>query len=142
MKLPEKFKDPKRSMGFRERVPLHSGMMVVAFTNEPEEINGQMVNKADMKDILECRIYWGKGDTAYCIVWIHGNEQYGVGVGSAGGFGLHHESAALAVALRGMGIILEGFDCHSRGNDAMRAALEEIAHQLGYTFIRTFEFSR
>ena len=142
MVLPEKFKEPKCSRGFREHKPLHSGMIVVAFVNEPEEIDGQVVIKPDMKGIIECRIYWGKCDTAHCIVWIRDPDHWGIGIGAASGYGFHHESAALAVALQGMGITLGAFDCHSRGNSEMRATLEEIARQLGYTFVRTFEFGR
>lgn len=71
------------------------------------------------------RFYY-PGDVAYCVVWIHGDASHGYGMGKAGGYGYHKESAALADALRDAGVTLDSH-IDGRGDRAMSEAVEAVA---------------
>ncbi len=71
------------------------------------------------------RFYY-PGDVAYCVVWVHGNTSHGYGMGKAGGYGYHKESAALAEALSDAGVVLSEH-IGGRGNRVMTEACEAVA---------------
>ena len=123
-----------------------------------------LIDKKTEREIVDCRTY-GAGSTVYCSIWVQGIKDnkkpadwvYGrtSGRGSAGGYGYHKESAAVAKAIRSAGIILTGSpygtpvnsdtpaqtrallkkpahigEC---GEGSIRCALMAIAYAAGYT---------
>lgn len=65
--------------------------------------------------VVDARFYAARrGDgmsPLYCSVWIRGKDFQTAGHGSAGGYGYHKMSAALAYALRDAGVHLYGSIC-------------------------------
>ena len=65
----------------------------------------------ELREVVICRCYMGRSrsaSTVYCSLWVHGKGVYAAGHGSAGGYGYHKESAALAQAITSAGITLYG----------------------------------
>lgn len=105
----------------------HNVMHVIASTRD------------GMQQVITCRFYSGRSRSAsvhYCSIWFSGKNYYGSGSGSAGGYGYHKDSAALASALRSAGVELSK-SISGVGESAMREALHALARTLGYrkTFI-------
>ena len=125
-----------------------------------------LIDKKTEREIVDCRTY-GAGATVYCSIWVHSIKEnkrptdwaYGgtSGKGSAGGYGYHKSSAAVADAIRSAGIVLTG-DPYGRpsnsdtpaqtramlkkpahiggcGDESIRCALLAIAYAAGYTDI-------
>lgn len=70
-----------------------------------------VVGKKDgqLHNFVTARFYMGRSASAsvvYCCLWVHGKDCYPSGKGSAGGWGYHKQSAALADAIRSAGIEL------------------------------------
>lgn len=85
------------------------------------------------KAIVDVRTFMGRSRNAsvvYAIVWISG-EGAGYGVGQAGGYGYHKESAAIAYALEDAGVELS-YSISGAGEGAIREALVATAKALGY----------
>ena len=60
---------------------------------------------------VTCRCYMGRSarsSTVYSSIWIRGNNHEASGHGTAGGYGYHKESAAIAYAIQSAGIKLMG----------------------------------
>lgn len=123
-----------------------------------------LIDKKTEREIVDCRTY-GAGSTVYCSIWINSVKQekrpadwiYGStsGKGSAGGYGYHKSSAAVAAALSSAGIVLTGSPyglpsnsdtpAQTRallkkpahiggcGDESIRCALLAIAYAAGYT---------
>lgn len=123
-----------------------------------------LIDKKTELEIVDCRTY-GAGATVYCSIWVQGLKEnkkpagwvYGStsGKGSAGGYGYHKESAAVAGAIRSAGIMLTGSPyglpsnsdtpAQTRallkkpahiggcGDESIRCALLAIAYAAGYT---------
>lgn len=70
--------------------------------------------------------FYMPGTTAYCALWINGNDRYGRGNGKAGGGGYHKPSAALSDAITDAGIELSE-RISGVGDNAMNEACEAIA---------------
>lgn len=101
-----------------------------------------------LRSVVEARFYMGRSRTAstvYCALWVHG-ESYCSGRGTAGGWGYHKESAALASAITSAGIKLTGanYSHHEGrvnfkkpahiggcGSGSMETALKAIARAAG-----------
>jgi hypothetical protein len=67
--------------------------------------------KGELKTVVTARCYMGRSrsaSTVYASVWIHGDDIYTSGHGSAGGYGYHKESAAIDDAITSAGIELYG----------------------------------
>ena len=71
--------------------------------------------KTSLRAIVTARFYMGRSASAsvvYCCLWVRGRtkagEVYTSGAGTAGGYGYHKESAALATAIRSAEIELFG----------------------------------
>ena len=65
----------------------------------------------EVREIVDCRVYMGRSrsaSTVYASLWIHAFECHTSGTGSAGGWGYHKESAAIASAITNAGIELYG----------------------------------
>ncbi len=64
------------------------------------------------KEIVDARVYMGRSSsssTVYASIWVRGaNGLYTTGRGTAGGYGYHKESAAIAGAISSAGIELYG----------------------------------
>ena len=123
-----------------------------------------LIDKKTEREIVECRTY-GAGSTVYCSIWINTVKQEKrpagwvycstSGKGSAGGYGYHKESAAVADAIKSAGIVLTGSPygrpsdsdtpAQTRamlkkpayiggcGDGSIRCALLAIAYAAGYT---------
>ena len=123
-----------------------------------------LIDKKTEREIVDCRIY-GAGATVYCSIWIDRVKQekrpagwvcgHTSGKGSAGGYGYHKSSEAVAKAIRSAGIVLTGYPygipvnsdtpaltrallkkpAHigGCGDESIRCALLAIAYAAGYT---------
>ena len=99
-----------------------------------------------LKTIVDARFYMSYKASAtssvYCSMWVTGKDTFTSGVGKAGGWGYHKESAALQDAITSGGISLFG-DVYGNdikttpaciggvGQSAMRAAMLAIALAAG-----------
>ncbi len=86
----------------------------------------RQISLVDLDDGAEvvCVRWYGKGERAYCCVWIHWPGHHARGSGWAGGYGYHKDSAAMQSAMRDAGIVFaQSFDgVGSTGeDDALRA---------------------
>jgi hypothetical protein len=87
-----------------------------------------------MREVIDCRCYMGRSSSAsvvYASIWVHGNNRWWSGSGSAGGYGYHKTSAAIAAAIRSAGITL-GEDIGGAGDYAVKEAFERMVRALGY----------
>lgn len=121
--------------------------------SDKETVNRLLVigyKNGEFKELIDARFYMGRSASAsvvYCSVWIHGAGIHTSGRGSAGGYGYHKESAALADAIENAGYSLFGSPypgrdtaaamrtpCHfgGSGERAMEEALRAIGRSLGY----------
>lgn len=74
-----------------------------------ERIKRYLVISSTLEDVIDCRLYMGRSPNArvvYCDLWIQGNETYGSGNGSAGGYGYDKMSSAVMQAIANAGISL------------------------------------
>jgi len=84
------------------------------YGNEKETVNKFVVLgkiNGELREVVDCRCYMARSASAsvvYASVWVHGNNIYTSGKGSAGGYGYHKESAAVGSALSNAGIELWG----------------------------------
>ena len=65
----------------------------------------------EVREIVDCRVYMGRSrqaSTVYASLWVHAFEVHTSGSGSAGGWGYHKESAAIASAITSAGVELYG----------------------------------
>lgn len=81
-----------------------------------------------MRNAVTLRIY-ATDRMAYSCVWISNDPNYASGSGSAGGYGYHRSSAAVADALTSAGIELE-HSISGVGSSAIEEALTAIAEHL------------
>lgn len=135
-----------------------------AFTTEQQNVknlNGSkeligrtvIVDKKTERVVVDCRTYLG-GSTVHCALWVNVSEAkkpdswaYAgtTGLGQAGGYGYHKESAAVAAAISSAGIVLhgspynragEGFKKQAHiggcGDSSICSALLAIAYAAGY----------
>lgn len=102
----------------------------------------------ELRTIVTARFYVGRSRTAstvYCALWVDG-PGYCSGKGTAGGYGYHKQSAALASGIKSAGIALTGANyAHSDtrvdfkkpayiggcGDSSMHTALKAIARAAG-----------
>ena len=59
-------------------------------------------HKGELKEAIVCRVYMGRSRQArevYACIWVHGIGTWASGKGSAGGYGYHKESQAIADAI-------------------------------------------
>lgn len=87
-----------------------------------------------VKELVDCRLYMGRSSSAskvYCAIWINAEPHYGSASGSAGGYGYHKQSAAVADAIEGAGIVLSD-NINGVGSNAIRKAITAIGVALGY----------
>lgn len=116
-----------------------------------------LIDKKTERQIVDARFYMGrssKSGNVYCSLWIYGNNFYTSGRGTAGGWGYHKGSGALASAIASAGIELYGspyghpvngdtpaqtramLKTHARisgcGSYSMRCALMAIAYAAGF----------
>lgn len=107
-----------------------SSMQVIDLAAKPYEVSRRA------HDVI-CARFYGTGCKNFACIWIHAptSKKYPDGLhtsgsGSAGGYGYHRPSAALAEAVRNAGFTLD--ECISgRGESAMREALLAIAAAVG-----------
>jgi hypothetical protein len=91
--------------------------------------------KGELRDIVTARCYMGRSSSAsvvYGSIWVHGDDIYCAGSGSAGGYGYHKPSAALAEAIDKAGIELYGSPYEPRrwdGNEKRVLTDQEMAAQ-------------
>ena len=89
----------------------------------------------DSHELIDCRLYMGRSNQAsvvYCIIWVHCPDKglYFSGSGQAGGYGYDRQSGAVADAIDNTGITLSK-SINGAGSEAIRAALQAIAKQIG-----------
>ena len=88
------------------------------------------------RSVVDARWYMGRSSSAsevHCSVWIHTRDGRRIsGRGSAGGWGYHKESAALASALRSAGVRLAR-SIGGVGDSAISGALHAVAIAAGYS---------
>ena len=113
---------------------------------------------SEMCEAVTIRVYTGRSSSSsvvYACVWLqgpHGSNLSASGRGSAGGYGYHKESAAIAEALRSAGIGLygapessrrvsepgfdpkHGFDFGGTGSSYYREVFEAVARAMGHKF--------
>ena len=115
-----------------------------------EDKNVTVIHKGELKNPISIRWYMGRSNKAsvvYCSIWIHGENFYTSGHGSAGGGGYCKTSAAACDAISSAGIELYGSshlghgqteDLTKRcyiggvGDSAVNTALEAIVRAMGY----------
>lgn len=123
----------------------------VNYSGEKETVSALHVvgcSGGELRTIVTARFYMGRSRTAstvYCALWVDG-PGYCSGKGTAGGYGYHKESAALASAIKSAGITLTGANyAHSDaridfkkpayiggcGDCSMHTALKAIARAAG-----------
>jgi len=72
-----------------------------------ELVKRYQVISNDLSCIIDARLYMGRSSNAsvvYCDLWIHGNNIYGSGNGSASGYGYDKQFASLHDAVNNSGI--------------------------------------
>lgn len=79
----EKSSKPKGFRSSHHKDQLHSSIKVI---------------NDSFEEIIDCRLYF-PGTVAYCCLWASNKDKYFSGSGSAGGYGYHKTSAALADAI-------------------------------------------
>ena len=100
-----------------------------------------LIDKKTEKEIVDCRIY-GAGVTVYCSIWVQSVKEnkrpadwvYGStsGKGSAGGYGYHKSSAAVAEAIKSAGIVLTGFPYGSPATSVTPAQTRALLKKPAY----------
>jgi len=132
MKIPEQLKNSKRSMLFRDRTPLYGGY--------------RLIDSKTLEDILDVRLYWGKGSTCRCITWLHDRRRGGHtifhGTGIAGGYGYDKPSQAVQGAFNDLGIMLNEYCCGCRGDEATEEAIKAVGKYLGHKKTHLIHFHR
>jgi hypothetical protein len=124
MKLPETFKEIG-NQAFRESDALIGG--------------GHVIDLDSKKVIIDYRLFAPHNpysDRVSVVLWIRDDKsnRFCWATGTTAGHGYHHESAAISNAMRNMGIVFDkNEDPDSRGTEAQEAALDNLAHTLGYT---------
>ena len=72
----------------------------------------KLIDKTTERTIVDARLYMGRSKSAsavYCSIWVRNSDGYETsGKGTAGGYGYHKASAALASAISSAGIELFG----------------------------------
>ena len=122
-------------------MPLTSVSNARNYGGEKEQIRGiKLIDKKTERVIVDARWYMGKSSSAsavYCSLWCMGRGVYEAahstsGKGTAGGYGYHKASAALASAITSAGITLYGSPYgHPANGDtdkATKALLKSAAH--------------
>lgn len=90
--------------------------------------------KDGLSDVVTARVYYSRArsaSVAYVSIWATGRGIHCAGHGTAGGYGYHRNSAALAHAITSAGIRLDS-DISGAGTGAMRDALTAIARAMGF----------
>jgi len=107
---------------------------------DKEEVNSLRViaaYKGKLYNPVIVKMWMGRSNSAsvvYASIWVHSRHK-GIDVsghGSAGGYGYHKESAALMDAITSAGIKLDK-NIDGVGDNAMKDAVEAIAHAAGFT---------
>ena len=132
----------------KTRQPYMKAVMPVAsvsnarnYGGEKEQIRGiKLIDKKTERVVIDARWYMGKSASAlnmHCSLWCMGTGAYEAahstsGKGTAGGYGYHKASAALASAITSAGITLYGSPYgHPVNQDtdkATKAMLKRAAH--------------
>ena len=132
----------------KTRQPYMKAVMPVAsvsnarnYGGEKEQIRGiKLIDKKTERVVIDARWYMGKSASAlnmHCSLWCMGTGAYEAahstsGKGTAGGYGYHKASAALASAITSAGITLYGSPYgHPVNQDtdkATKAMLNRAAH--------------
>lgn len=95
------------------------------------------LRKGELEELVEVRVAFTKSGTCYAVAWLYQPPEYcpdgagmrGSGSGSAGGYGYHKGSAAVAQALHRAGVTLdEGIS--GRGWEATKEAILATARAL------------
>lgn len=91
--------------------------------------------KEGLRNCATVRVY-GTNAKNYACLWYNDSRRWASGTGSAGGYGYHRPSAAVAEAFENSGVKLLN-DISGRGDEAIREALEALAKKL-YPRRKTF----
>ncbi len=98
---------------------------------------GLYINKeGKIQNFIDARFFMGRSSQSsvvYCLLWIHGDTQWGSGKGQAGGYGYDKTSAAFSEALDSAGI--KNYGINSAGETAIKQAIQEIADNFGFTSV-------
>ena len=134
--------------------------------NQKRELTGyyKLIDKKTERTVIDCRLYMGRNSSAstvHCSLWVTTKTEFDDGYnstsgrGSAGGWGYHKNSSAVADAIRSAGIELFGSPYGHPVNDdtpaqtrkllktrasidgcgsgSIECALSAIAHAAGFT---------
>jgi len=125
-------------------MPLTSVSNARNYSGEKELIRGiKLIDKKTERVIVDARWYMGKSanaSTVYCSLWCMGTGAYEAahstsGKGTAGGYGYHKASAALASAIASAGITLYGSPyghlVNGDNDEATKSLLKIAAHISG-----------
>lgn len=100
-----------------------------------ELVKRYLVISSTLDNVIDCRLYMGRSSNAsvvYCDLWIQGNQVYGSGNGSAGGYGYDKQHSATMQAIRNAGILLTN-DTGGYANVTLETVLLSIADALDST---------
>ena len=97
----------------------------------------------EMREVVTVKCYMGRSASAsvvYAVLWVRcADGEWTSGSGSAGGYGYHRESAAIASAISSAGIELQDldrtdhwFDLGGTGTSYYPQVFEAIARAAGY----------
>jgi hypothetical protein len=130
MFIPEKLKDSKKKMTFRDTNQIIQGF--------------QFINPKNNQAVIDCRIYTSRkpyGSRIIAAVWLHDSkgQKFSHGVGIASGYGYHKGSQAIEEAIKEMGIKLDE-EIGGHGYEACIRAFNDIMSALGYVSFVTADF--
>lgn len=86
----------------------------VNYSREKETVSKYIVIgkiNGELREVVDCRVYMGRSrnaSTVYASLWVHAGNLCTSGRGTAGGYGYHKESAAIASAIDSASIELWG----------------------------------
>lgn len=83
----------------------------------------------ELRELVDLRTAFTSGGTAYACIWVHGNNFWNSGSGSAGGYGYDKPSAAAEAAIRAAGVHLD-HNISGMGNGAIMEAVKAIGEAL------------
>jgi hypothetical protein len=130
VKIPKKLLCGKKSVKFRETWRMSLGY--------------KLINFVTLNTVIDVRVFWpSRGSTCKAVIWVNSHARNGgYGVGIAGGYGYHHESAAIQNAFNDMGIIFEGEEWFfAVGEGAQEDAIKAVGKALGYNNVLLVKFN-
>lgn len=133
---------------WRDTAILFEGYKIITYKKDSKPRKGYEEYDTPYKELMDVRIFYTKSSRTSMgsnkvLVWVTGGAgRCGRSHGKAGGCGYHRPSAALADALRNLGVKLGDFDCAGVGDTAMKDVCMELCRLMGYDDLYLVHFHR